>query len=141
MAVVEEHTWAPALASKPELPRKDDRENYSKEMNVPVEAMKYSNFVKQGRWGEVDEVLRGVYKEASEKLSHYWERAYLLDYMLGAGHLGTAESARHARLALVPVVSQRAGNGVGVWEPVPERRYAGAAHHFHGDGPYDGSGH
>jgi ribonuclease Z len=73
MAVVEEHTWAPPLASKPELPRKDDRENYSKEMDVPVEAMNYSDFVKKGRWGEVDEVLRGVYEEASEALGREFE--------------------------------------------------------------------
>jgi ribonuclease Z len=30
--------------------------------------MGYSNTIKDGRWGDVDEVLRGVYKEASEKL-------------------------------------------------------------------------
>ena len=30
--------------------------------------MAYSDFIKKGRWGEVDEVLRGVYKEASEAL-------------------------------------------------------------------------
>ncbi|MHC5018408.1 MAG: hypothetical protein ACYTFP_07580, partial [Planctomycetota bacterium] len=68
MAVVEEHTWAPPLVSKPELPQKDDRETYSNEMNVPVDAMVYSDFITEGRWGEVDEALRGVYKEASEAL-------------------------------------------------------------------------
>jgi ribonuclease Z len=35
-------------------------------VGVPVEAIKYSDFIIEGRWGEVDEVLRGVYKEASE---------------------------------------------------------------------------
>jgi ribonuclease Z len=68
MAVVEEHTWAPPLVSKPELPQKDDREKYSEEMGVPNDAMGYSDTIKGGRWGDVDEVLRGVYKEASEKL-------------------------------------------------------------------------
>jgi len=28
--------------------------------------MGYSDFIKEGRWGEVDDALRGVYKEASE---------------------------------------------------------------------------
>ena len=35
-------------------------------MNVPVEAMIYSDFIKQAWWGEVDEVLRGIYEEAIE---------------------------------------------------------------------------
>ena len=73
MAVVEEHTWAPPLVSKPELPRKDDREKYGKEMGVPVESLGYSDFIKEGRWSEVDEALRGVYKEASEKLGREFE--------------------------------------------------------------------
>jgi ribonuclease Z len=68
MAEVDHHTWAPPLASKPELPKPDDRANYSKRMDVPVETMTYSDFIKNGRWGEVDEALRGVYKEASENL-------------------------------------------------------------------------
>ena len=41
---------------------------YGEEMGVAVESLGYSDFIKEGRWGEVDEVLRGVYKEASEKL-------------------------------------------------------------------------
>ena len=67
MAVVEESTWAPPLAGKPQPPGGDpDREQFSKDAGVPVEAIKYSDFIISGRWGEVDEVLRGVYKEASE---------------------------------------------------------------------------
>jgi ribonuclease Z len=73
MAVVEEHTWAPPLVGKPELPGKDDRENYSKETGVPVKSLGYSDFIKEGRWSEVDEALRGVYKEASEKLGREFE--------------------------------------------------------------------
>jgi ribonuclease Z len=73
MAVVEEHTWAPPLVSKPELPQKDDRANYGEEMGVAVESLGYSDFIKEGRWGEVDEVLRGVYEEASEKLGRKFE--------------------------------------------------------------------
>jgi ribonuclease Z len=73
MAVVEEHTWAPPLVSKPELPRKDDTENYSKEMNVDIKAMGYSDFIKQGRWGAVDEANRRIYEEASETLGRKFE--------------------------------------------------------------------
>jgi ribonuclease Z len=69
MAVVEEATWAPPLASAAEPPGGDsDRKKFSKDVGVPVEALLYSDFVKEGRWGEVDEVLRGVYKEAGEAL-------------------------------------------------------------------------
>ena len=67
MAVVEEATWAPPLAGKAQPPGGDpDREKFSKDAGVPAEAIKYSKFIIDGRWGEVDEVLRGVYKEASE---------------------------------------------------------------------------
>jgi len=73
MAVVEEHTWAPPLVTEPELPRKDDKANYAKQMDVPVESMGYSDFIKEGKWNEVDEALRGVYDEASEKLGRKFE--------------------------------------------------------------------
>ncbi len=68
MAVVEEHTWAPPLAGEPKLPQKGDRERFSRDSGVPVEAMLYSDFVIGGRWGEVVEALRRIYEEASEKL-------------------------------------------------------------------------
>ena len=69
MAVVEEHTWAPPLAGKAEPPGGDsDREKFSEASGVPVDALNYSDFIIEGRWGEVDEVLRGVYDEASEAL-------------------------------------------------------------------------
>jgi ribonuclease Z len=69
MAVVDEATWAPPLTGKPQPPGGDpDRQKYSEDTGVPVEALRYSDFVIKGRWGEVDEVLRGVYKEASEAL-------------------------------------------------------------------------
>ena len=74
MAVVEEHTWAPPLAGAAQPPGGDpDREKYGKEMGVPVESLGYSDFIKEGRWGEVDEVLRGVYDEATEKLGRKFE--------------------------------------------------------------------
>lgn len=69
MAVVEEHTWAPPLAGAAEPPGGDkDRKKFSKSSGVPVDAIQYSDFIKTGRWGGVDEVLRGVYKETSEAL-------------------------------------------------------------------------
>jgi ribonuclease Z len=68
MAIVEEHTWAPPLVGKAELPGENDVENYSKEMHVPVEKFGYSDFIKDGRWADVDEALRGVYEEASKAL-------------------------------------------------------------------------
>ena len=68
MAAVEEHTWAPPLASEAKLPQKNDKEKYSKEMGVPLDKMGYSDFIKEGRWGEVDEVLRETYEEASKAL-------------------------------------------------------------------------
>ena len=69
MAVVEEATWAPPLASAAKPPGGDpDRQKYSEDSGVPVDALLYSDFIIGGRWGEVDEVLRGVYEEASEAL-------------------------------------------------------------------------
>ena len=62
MAVVEEHTWAPPL-SGPALPPggDSDRMKFSENTGVPMEALLYSDFISEGRWGEVDAVLRGVY--------------------------------------------------------------------------------
>jgi hypothetical protein len=73
MAIVDGHTWAPPLTSKPELPQKDDTENYSKEMNVDIKTMGYSDFIKQGRWGAADEANRAIYEEASKALGRKFE--------------------------------------------------------------------
>ncbi len=73
MAVVEEHTWAPPLAGEAKLPQEGDRDQFSNNTGISVEAMFYSDFIIEGRWGEVDEVLRGVYKEASEALGREFE--------------------------------------------------------------------
>jgi ribonuclease Z len=69
MAVAEEHTWAPPL-SGPALPPggDSDRMKFSESTGVPMEALLYSDFIGSGRWGEVDEVLRGVYQEASDAM-------------------------------------------------------------------------
>jgi ribonuclease Z len=69
MAVVEEATWAPPLASAPQPPGGDpDRAQFSRDSGVPVEALSYSDFISGGLWDEVDEALRGIYAEASESL-------------------------------------------------------------------------
>jgi ribonuclease Z len=73
MAVVEEHTWAPPLASKPALPQKGDTEKYAKEMKVDMKSMGYSDLIKQGRWGAVDEANRAIYEEASKALGKKFE--------------------------------------------------------------------
>jgi ribonuclease Z len=67
MAVVEEATWAPPLVGAPELPGGDaDRQKFGKKYGVPVDALLYSDFIIEGRWGEVDDALRNIYKQASE---------------------------------------------------------------------------
>ena len=69
MAVVEEATWAPPLAGEAMPPGGDaDRQKFSNDSGVPVDALLYSDFIIDGRWSEVDEALRGVYEEASEAL-------------------------------------------------------------------------
>ncbi len=44
-------------------------------------------------------------KEAADALSQYWHRAFLLDYMLAAGHLETVASAHVARQAMVSLTA------------------------------------
>jgi ribonuclease Z len=69
MAVVEEATWAPPLTGKAQPPGGDpDRAKFSESSGIPIDAFQYSDFIIDGRWGEVDEVLRGIYNEASEAL-------------------------------------------------------------------------
>ena len=74
MAVVEEATWAPPLASEAMPPGGDaDRQKYSDGTGVPMDALLYSDFIIGGRWDGVDEALRGIYKEASEALGREFE--------------------------------------------------------------------
>ena len=68
MAVVEEATWAPPAAIPSNPPNPIDREKFSAESGVPADAMKNSDFIASGTWKDVDDVLRDVYKEASEAL-------------------------------------------------------------------------
>lgn len=44
-------------------------------------------------------------KEATDQLSHYWHRAFLLDYALVQGHLDDVESAELAATALEQVLN------------------------------------
>jgi hypothetical protein len=48
-------------------------------------------------------------KTATDRLSQYWSRAFLIDHMLMAGHLESAASARVARQALDEVLATTAG--------------------------------
>lgn len=48
-------------------------------------------------------------KAATDGLSHYWHRAFLLDHALAAGHLESAASARVARRAMDQVVVKTSG--------------------------------
>jgi ribonuclease Z len=73
MAVVEEHTWAPPLTGEAKVPQKGDKKKYSDEMGVPLDKMGYSDFIKEGRSGEVDEVLRETYEEASKAFGRKFE--------------------------------------------------------------------
>jgi ribonuclease Z len=67
MAVVEEATWAPPLVGAAMPPGGDaDRQVFSENSGVPVDALQYSDFINSQRWTEVDEALRGVYQEASD---------------------------------------------------------------------------
>jgi hypothetical protein len=44
-------------------------------------------------------------KEATDQLSYYWQRAFLLDYALAAGHLTTVESAHQAQQVMEQVLN------------------------------------
>ena len=47
-------------------------------------------------------------KEATDQISYYWQRAFLIDYMLVAGHLDTVEAAGVARQAMGDVLQATA---------------------------------
>jgi ribonuclease Z len=62
MAVVEEATWSPPLASQAIPPDLADRQAESKKLGWELG---YSEFIAAGKWN-VDDVLRPIYQEASE---------------------------------------------------------------------------
>jgi ribonuclease Z len=65
MAVTEEHTWSPPLSRPAVPPSPEDRKTFSKNRDVPLEDLEFSDFTKSGFW-DVDDVLRPIYEEASE---------------------------------------------------------------------------
>ena len=67
MAEVDHHTWAPPSAAPAEIPSKNDAAEFAKRAGIDPEAVGYSDFTKQGKWN-VDDVLKPIYKEASEKV-------------------------------------------------------------------------
>ena len=67
LAITEEHTWSPPLSEPAIPPGKDDRQTFAKNQGIPIEAIGYSDFIAGGTWN-VDDVLRPIYKEASEVL-------------------------------------------------------------------------
>ena len=48
-------------------------------------------------------------KQATDRLSHYWHRAFLMDHMLASGHLESADSARVAHQAMEELLATIAG--------------------------------
>ena len=62
MAVVEEATWSPPLASPANPPNLADREAESQKLGWDLG---YSDFIAAGKWN-VDDVLRPIYTEAGE---------------------------------------------------------------------------
>ena len=67
MAVTEEHTWSPPLSRPAVPPKPEDKNTFAKNRGVPLEALEFSEFTKSGAW-DVDDVLRPIYKEASDKI-------------------------------------------------------------------------
>jgi ribonuclease Z len=65
MAVVEEHTWSPPLASPAIPPDMADRDVFSQRTNWEVG---YSDFIISGKWDGIEEELREIYREASEAM-------------------------------------------------------------------------
>jgi hypothetical protein len=48
-------------------------------------------------------------KQATDRLSHYWYRAFLMDHMLAAGHLESTGSARVAHQAMEELLATTVG--------------------------------
>jgi hypothetical protein len=69
-------------------------------------------------------------KEATEKISFYWQRAFLIDHMLQAGHLEDVASARRAQEAMQaamrglssPLTSLSKQVAQRIWQMGPFRR-------------------
>lgn len=48
-------------------------------------------------------------KQATDRLSYYWHRAFLMDHMLASGHLESPDSARTAHQAMDELLATTAG--------------------------------
>jgi hypothetical protein len=48
-------------------------------------------------------------KQATDRLSYYWYRAFLMDHMLASGHLESPDSARTAHQAMEELLASTAG--------------------------------
>jgi ribonuclease Z len=64
LAVTDENTWAPPLASPAEPPDFADRAPMEEKLGVSLD---FSEFIENGKW-DVDDVLRPIYEEASEAM-------------------------------------------------------------------------
>jgi len=64
MAIVEEHTWSPPLASPAAVPDMADRQAMSDKLGVEIG---YTDFIVNGKW-DVDDVLMPIYEEAGQAL-------------------------------------------------------------------------
>ncbi|MFG0607511.1 guanitoxin biosynthesis MBL fold metallo-hydrolase GntH [Vibrio mimicus] len=67
MAEVEEHTWSPPLTGKPQLPKLSDRDDFAKSVGLNVNSLKFSEYIKSGRWNDVDEVIKPLYKDMEKR--------------------------------------------------------------------------
>ena len=67
MAVTEERTWSPPLASPAKAPGENDKLDYAEGGGLPADVMEFSDFTKEGFW-DVDDVLRPIFEAASETL-------------------------------------------------------------------------
>lgn len=56
---------------------------------------------------------------ASERMSHHWQRAFLVDYMLVCGHLDQLESARIARAAMDELLRNARNPLLGLARQIP----------------------
>ena len=67
MAVTEEATWSPPLASPAEAPNKEDVKTFAESVGLDPDKVGFSEFTQTGFW-DVDDVLRPIYEQASEVL-------------------------------------------------------------------------
>ncbi|WP_170570230.1 guanitoxin biosynthesis MBL fold metallo-hydrolase GntH [Ruegeria atlantica] len=67
MAIVDEDTWSPPLASPAEAPDPQDRADFAETVGMSADVIGFTDFIENGKW-DVDDVLRPIFEEASEAL-------------------------------------------------------------------------